>query len=167
MLHNESLVTSLFKMLNVVIITGTIVYFFKTRFLEKIKQAMMKEKLYLLSLENEKKQNILLYAQARQEQEAQRSLAEQLVRNIAVWNKYEEESYIVRQREQKERLEKIRGRKKIQNSFIVRSQIYSKIAPASLDQVQQELEKKFTDAHAQDVYVKKLLVYLSKFRRDA
>ena len=86
MLHDQSLVASFFKLLNVGVLIGVGVYFFIKNFRVQIIKDMIDERAKERALEEERRAAIVRQHELEQAAQEQRRWYETVKKNITVWN---------------------------------------------------------------------------------
>ncbi len=144
MFDEESLVTSLFKIFNVIVLCGAGVYFFKTRILQQIKDAIAEKKKEQSALQEEKRVMKVRLKMIEDEIIEQQSLCAKVTENLTAWNAAVLEKQEALNHEGQERIQEQEMRVKKQSEHLTKLKIQQDVLPHALANAQEDLEKNFT-----------------------
>ncbi len=143
MFLEESFVTSLFKILNVIVLCGVGLYFFKTKIYQQIKDAMAEKRKAELLLQEEKRVAKNRLKMIENEIIEQQALVDRVKTNLTTWS-----ARVVKEQEQfkqgaHERSEVQATRVKIQSEHLTKLKLQQQVLPQALESAQTDLEKNF------------------------
>jgi len=146
MFHEESLVTSLFKFLNVIVLFVLGIYFFKTRLIKQIKEAIAQKRHEEAALQEEKRVAKNKLKMIEDEIIEQQLLSAKLKNNITVWNEKIAHEQNAATQDQQERINEQENRVKIQSAHVTKLRIQRAVLPQALESAQIELERDFIES---------------------
>jgi HSP90 family molecular chaperone len=144
MFHEESLITTIFKILNVVVLAGAGFYFFKTRIVQQIRDAIVEKKDGEKALQDEKRSLKTRLKMINDEIIKQQEQCARIKDNVVNWNAAVNKQQTMMQQEKEEIMKEQETRVQQQSEYLTALKIQKKIVPQALADAQDELEREFT-----------------------
>jgi hypothetical protein len=145
MFHEESFITSLFKLLNLAALVGIAIYLFKTRLLSQVKESIGKKKAAARALRNEqedlKKQLHAVQNEIVDQQEA----CARIIDKVEGWKDIIREQQELLDREAQARAQERVIRIEKQSEHIAQLRVQQAVVPVALVEARKKLEEKFLD----------------------
>lgn len=161
MLHEESLITSLFKILNVIVLCGVGFYFFKTRVLSMIRDMIAQKKQEEKSLQNEKRSLKSKLKTIEDEIIEQQVLCAHIKENVGKWREVVAEEQKMVEREEQTRIVDQEKRVMRQSEYLAALKLQQKVLPQALENAKRELEEQFTPQRGYE-YLQHTIRYMRK-----
>lgn len=157
MLNNESLMTFLFRVANIIILVGTFVYLVKNYLLEIIKKGLQSHKKQVKSLQSEQSRLTEQSTQIEQDIAEQQSYGNSLIENIEKWSEAEKVRHQARIQRRVQHDKRLAAKRKIQSDYRVQEDAEQEVVIAALHDTEQQIKKHFAYRNPNAAFVAEIV----------
>lgn len=150
MLHEESVLTSVFKLLNTLVLIGAAIYVFRTRILRQIYDAIAEKHAEEQARVEEKRALKAQQEALAQEIDRQRKECEKVKDHVSTWRHVIEQRQQVKAEEAQQRAHYHRERKQQQSRHLSRLQVQKAVMPYAVEHARERLEQEYGEKRQQE-----------------
>lgn len=167
MFHEESLVTFVFKIINVGVLIGGSLYLFKKYAVKQLRELFLRERVQasqLRELETGLKQSV---KEIELEIQAQKQWVKRMESNVTLWK---QQLQVLQEKEKGDRLsvqQRLDQRYAHKEKFIAESAIQRIIFSGALSKARNELMKRFSDEIENKTFVAKVITMMRKIDHES
>lgn len=162
MMHEEALLTTIFKIINVGVLIAGIVYVFRTRVMGQLRLMISaQQRIYALAF-HEHLQAQVRQKKLQQELEEQRRECERIKKNLVLWLEREQHKQRLLTQEREYKRSQLEHRAATQSQYLTLTMAQDAIMTRALAQAHHLLQQKFNTQQAGQQYVHTVVQQLGK-----